>query len=183
MKQIFEVIIFGRAGQGAKTFAQMVAEGALLEGKEIQAFPEFGAERRGAPVRSFLRISDIRIRTHEPIVNPDVVIVLDDRLFFSIPGLGNYNCSYIINSNKSKEFFEKKIKTKNPIYLVDANRIITQENIDSPNVVLIGTLISLFDVVDYESIEKAISLELKKKGKINLIESNLKCLRRGNHYF
>ena len=107
MKQIFEVIIFGRAGQGAKTFAQMVAEGALLEGKEIQAFPEFGAERREHSV--LLRISDIRIRTHEPIVNPDVVIVLDDRLFFSIPDL-EIIIVHIINSNNQKSFWKTKTK-------------------------------------------------------------------------
>jgi len=67
----------GRAGQGTKSGSQMLAVAAFKEGKSIQAFPEYGSERRGAPTVAYTRISDRDIRTHEPIVEPDAVLVFD----------------------------------------------------------------------------------------------------------
>ena len=67
-KKIFEVIFFARGGQGAKTAAELLAQAALHEGKYIQAFPDFGPERTGAPMKTFVRVSDEPILTHEPVV-------------------------------------------------------------------------------------------------------------------
>ena len=77
MKEVFEIRFHGRGGQGAKTAAQFVAEAALDAGKHIQSFPEYGPERAGAPVQAYDRISDKPITTYAPVVNPDVVIVID----------------------------------------------------------------------------------------------------------
>ena len=55
---MLEVRLHGRGGQGAVTSAELVAEAAISEGKYAQAFPSFGPERRGAPVRAFIRIDD-----------------------------------------------------------------------------------------------------------------------------
>jgi pyruvate ferredoxin oxidoreductase gamma subunit len=54
-----------------------MAETAIQMGKFAQAFPSFGPERRGAPVTSFLRISEKPIRIREKVYQPDVVVVLD----------------------------------------------------------------------------------------------------------
>ena len=75
-----EIIIHGRGGQGAVTAAQLLAHAAFLEGKWVQAFPYFGAERRGAPVKAFARISDESILMHSQIYNPDYVIILSSEL-------------------------------------------------------------------------------------------------------
>jgi pyruvate ferredoxin oxidoreductase gamma subunit len=72
-----EIRIHGRGGQGAVTAAELLAHAAFFEGKWVQAFPYFGAERRGAPVKAFARISDESILVHSQIYNPDYVIVLD----------------------------------------------------------------------------------------------------------
>jgi pyruvate ferredoxin oxidoreductase gamma subunit len=74
---MIEVRFHGRGGQGAVTSAELMAQTAVGMGKCAQAFPSFGPERRGAPVTSFLRISDERIRIREKVYEPDVVIVLD----------------------------------------------------------------------------------------------------------
>jgi len=55
---IREIRIHGRGGQGGVTAAELIARAAYKEGKWVQAFPYFGAERRGAPVKAFARISD-----------------------------------------------------------------------------------------------------------------------------
>jgi pyruvate ferredoxin oxidoreductase gamma subunit len=54
-----------------------MAQTVISRGKYAQAFPSFGPERRGAPVTSFLRISDHPIRIREKVYEPDVVVVLD----------------------------------------------------------------------------------------------------------
>lgn len=76
-----EIRIHGRGGQGAVTAAQLLAHAAHIEGKHVQAFPYFGAERRGAPVKAFARISDNPILLHSQVYNPDYVIVLDPQLY------------------------------------------------------------------------------------------------------
>ena len=77
---IREIRIHGRGGQGGVTAAELIARAAYKEGKWVQAFPYFGAERRGAPVKAFARISDDPILIRSQIYNPDYIIVLDESL-------------------------------------------------------------------------------------------------------
>jgi pyruvate ferredoxin oxidoreductase gamma subunit len=75
-----EIRWHARAGQGAKTASQLYATAALRAGKSVQAFPEYGPERRGAPLRAFTRVDDRPIRRHDSITHPDVVVVLEPSL-------------------------------------------------------------------------------------------------------
>lgn len=77
---MIEVRWHARAGQGAKTAAQLLAEAMLRAGKSVQAFPEYGPERRGAPMRAYTRIDEKPIRRHDSVTSPDVVVVLDASL-------------------------------------------------------------------------------------------------------
>ena len=77
---MLEVRLHGRGGQGAVTSAELVAEAAINEGKYAQAFPSFGPERRGAPVRAFIRVDNGPIPLRNEIDEPDVVLVLDPTL-------------------------------------------------------------------------------------------------------
>ncbi len=80
MRGVTEIRWHGRAGQGAKTAAQVLALSLLRSGKSVQAFPEYGPERRGAPVRAYTRVSDRRIRRHDSVTEPDLVAVLEPSL-------------------------------------------------------------------------------------------------------
>lgn len=62
------------------TAAEILSVAAFVEGKHAQAFPSFGPERSGAPVLAFCRIDTKPIRTHEPVVEPDAVVVQDPTL-------------------------------------------------------------------------------------------------------
>jgi pyruvate ferredoxin oxidoreductase gamma subunit len=75
-----EIRWHARAGQGAKTASQLFATAMLRAGKSVQAFPEYGPERRGAPLRAFTRIDDRPIRRHDSVTQPDVVVVLEPSL-------------------------------------------------------------------------------------------------------
>jgi pyruvate ferredoxin oxidoreductase gamma subunit len=77
---VTEIRWHARAGQGAKTAAQTLALAAMREGKSVQAFPEYGPERRGAPMRAYTRLADRPIRRHDGITEPDVVVVLEPAL-------------------------------------------------------------------------------------------------------
>lgn len=72
-----EVRWHARAGQGAKTAAHILALALLESGRSVQAFPEYGPERRGAPLRAFTRVSDRPIRRHDGVTDPDLVVVLE----------------------------------------------------------------------------------------------------------
>jgi len=75
-----EIRIHGRGGQGGVTAAELLARAAFKEGKWVQAIPFFGAERRGAPVKAFARLSDEPILVRSQVYNPDYVVVLDSGL-------------------------------------------------------------------------------------------------------
>ena len=75
-----EIRWHARAGQGAKTAAHVLALALLESGRSVQAFPEYGPERRGAPLRAFTRLSDSPIRRHDGVTAPDLVVVLEPSL-------------------------------------------------------------------------------------------------------
>ena len=79
-----EIRWHARAGQGAKTASQLYATAALRAGKSVQAFPEYGPERRGAPLRAFTRVDEVPIRRHDAITHPDVVVVLEPSLLHEV---------------------------------------------------------------------------------------------------
>jgi pyruvate ferredoxin oxidoreductase gamma subunit len=74
---VIEIRWHGRAGQGAKTASQLLAQALLATGRSVQAFPEYGPERAGAPVRAYTRVDDRPVRRRYGITEPDVVCVLD----------------------------------------------------------------------------------------------------------
>jgi 2-oxoacid:acceptor oxidoreductase gamma subunit (pyruvate/2-ketoisovalerate family) len=80
MRELTEIRWHARAGQGAKTAAQILALAEMRNGKGVQAFPEYGPERRGAPLRAFTRISDSPVRRHDSITEPNLVVVLEPSL-------------------------------------------------------------------------------------------------------
>ena len=56
--QMIELRIHGRGGQGAVVASKVLAEAAFLRGRYVQSYPDYGVERRGAPVVAFARIAE-----------------------------------------------------------------------------------------------------------------------------
>jgi pyruvate ferredoxin oxidoreductase gamma subunit len=77
---MIEIRWHARAGQGAKSASQLLAMAQLRGGRYVQAFPEYGPERGGAPLRTFNRVDDRPIRRRYGIQEPDVVVVLEPSL-------------------------------------------------------------------------------------------------------
>ena len=181
MKEEYSIIIYGRGGQGAKTLAQIIAEAGLIDGFNIQAFPEYGPERRGAPVRSFVRLSKKPIRKHYPVTNPDLLIVMDDDLLETNKDIKNYKCPIIVNSTQKKKDFKKY---KNKLSIIDASKIAAEIlKINSPNIVLVGVFLKKFKKIKMSSVKSIIETEFSNKNKKQFIEPNYLCLEEGYNYF
>lgn len=103
---MFEVRIHGRGGQGVVTAAEMLSLAAFDEGRYAQAFPSFGSERMGAPVVAFCRIDDHEIRTREPVMEPDALIVQDPTLLHQVDVFGGCKPDGFILINSAKSFDE-----------------------------------------------------------------------------
>jgi pyruvate ferredoxin oxidoreductase gamma subunit len=80
MPGLVEIRIHGRGGQGNVVAAYLLAAGAIRAGFEAQAFPAFGAERRGAPVTAFVRIRQTPIRRRAEVEHPDFLLVQTAKL-------------------------------------------------------------------------------------------------------
>ncbi|MDH4330617.1 MAG: 2-oxoacid:acceptor oxidoreductase family protein [Candidatus Moranbacteria bacterium] len=186
-KKIFEIIIFARAGQGAKSAAEVLAQAALLEGKQVQAFPYYGPERNGAPTKAYVRISDDPIRTHEPILDPDVVLVLDDTLLGSedvTSNLDEYE-SLIVNTNLSrKEVSEAVGGFDGNIKAVDATDIAMEVlGQNKPNGIMLGKLVQVSGVVKLDSLEQKFRDIFEAKIGEELTNKNIRAIQKGHDSF
>src|SRR3989337_4199906 len=84
MSETTEIRWHGRGGQGTVTAAKVLADAGLSGGRHVQAFPEYGPERSGAPLRSYNRVSSKPLRMHCPVLNPQIVSVVDSTLLDSV---------------------------------------------------------------------------------------------------
>jgi len=184
MKKITEIRWHGRGGQGAKTAALLLGDAALSLGKYIQAFPEYGPERMGAPVASFNRISSEPITIHYGVTNPDIVLVLDPTLIGSIDvtnGLSNEGIIVINTSATPKEIRQKLNFSGGKIFTIDASKI-SKETIgkDIPNTPMLGALIKVSGLLDFSQMIKDLHKKLSKKfaSKPEVVEGNLNAVKR-----
>ncbi len=183
-KEMIEVRWHGRGGQGAKTAALLFGEAALATGKHIQAFPEYGPERMGAPVQSFNRISDAPITLHCGITEPNYVVILDPTLMDSVPvteGL-KPGGKVIVNTEFTPAEIAKRLSlTPDQVYVVNASQIATETiGMNIPNTPMLGALIKVIGSLDITSVleDTKHKLELKFRHKPQVIEGNLQSIKR-----
>ena len=185
MKDLIEIRWHGRGGQGAKTAALLLGDAALASGKYIQAFPEYGPERMGAPVASFNRISSKPILLHSGVTNPDIVAVLDPTLIESVNVIEGVleGGTILVNTNKTPQEVKQELGLKGNIkvFTVDASTI-SKETIgrEIPNTPMLGALIKATGILNFKEMleDTKAKLEKKFKSKPEVIEGNLKAIER-----
>ncbi|MCL2335546.1 MAG: 2-oxoacid:acceptor oxidoreductase family protein [Endomicrobia bacterium] len=182
--KMIEVRWHGRGGQGAKTAALLFAEAVMATGKYIQAFPEYGPERMGAPVQSFNRVSDDPISIHSGITNPQYVVILDPSLMDCVDvtaGIGKTG-KVIVNSMLSAEEIAKQLMVdKSQICVVNASHIALEtigKNI--PNTPMLGALVKVIGTLDINEVleDTKKKLQVKFRHKPEVIEGNLASIKR-----
>ncbi len=154
--------------------AHILGRGAFLSGFKIQDFAVYGAERRGAPLSSFCRISKEPIGTRGYIFNPDHVVSLDHSIGTEIILAGaKKGATVLINSDK------KVPKMKDfKIYHIDATSI-ALEIIGKPipNVAILGAFLELTKMFPLKNLERAIEIELEEAGHGEMADSNIRACR------
>jgi pyruvate ferredoxin oxidoreductase gamma subunit len=160
---MFQVRLHGRGGQGVVTAAELLSVAAFLAGRHSQAFPSFGSERMGAPVVSYCRISDDAIRTREPIVEPDALIILDPTLVHQVDLLAGLRDDGYILVNTSRNIHElgfgELTRSLQPARLVTVPATeLAREHLGRPipNIVLLGGFAAITGIVSIEAVVAAI---------------------------
>lgn len=158
-----EIRIHGRGGQGVVTAAELLSVAAFLESRHSQAFPSFGSERTGAPVVSFCRIADRPIRTHEPIAQPDVLLIVDPTLLHQVDVFGGLSDDGSVLINTSRSLPELRIEevvsrlAPGSVATVPATELARRHVGRSlPNAALLGGFAALADVVSIGPVTEAI---------------------------
>ncbi|MDD1763731.1 MAG: pyruvate ferredoxin oxidoreductase subunit gamma [Methanobacteriaceae archaeon] len=148
---MIEIRFHGRGGQGAVTAAEILAKAAFEDGKYCQAFPFFGAERKGAPVMAFSRIHDKPIRRRYQVYTPDYVVVLDETLLEAVDIVSGLKDGgkVIINTEEDLKLDSVEVHT------IDATGI-ALETLGVPivNTVMLGAFSKVTEEVSLDSIIK-----------------------------
>ena len=175
-KNLVEIVFHGRGGQGAVTAANLLVASALKDGnKGVQAFPFFGAERRGAPVKAFARISEQEVNLRSEIYAPDIVIVLDESIMDIVDVLKGLkeDGKILINTRKKPNDFD--FSKKFDVATVDATSVALKNEIlvggiPVVNTPILGAIPKILDKVTLKSIIETI----KEKWKGELSNKNVK---------
>lgn len=178
-KENIEIIIHGRGGQGAVTACEIIAEAAYLSGNfvDVHAYPSFGAERRGAPVQAYTKLSrSDTIWDRAQIETPNVLIIFDETV------LNQYIASsltqdgfFIINSAKDPEFFVNKynLSKDTKIIIADISKLALEKNltIDGNPVIntpILGLLSKALPELNLENLKMVVYKRMGEKlGKLN----------------
>lgn len=159
-KGITEFRWHGRGGQGVVTSNQMFGKAALKEGNYIQAFPEFGPERTGAPVRAFLRVSKKPIQVYAQVYHPDVVICIDPTLLDVVNPTEGLKADgiLVLNTTMTPDEVRKKYDfTGGKVVTVDASTI-AMEVLGRPfyNMPTMAAAVEATKVVKIETVIEAV---------------------------
>ncbi|MHA1318385.1 MAG: 2-oxoacid:acceptor oxidoreductase family protein [Promethearchaeota archaeon] len=133
--ELIKIVLLGRGGMGIVTACEIIAEAAYLSGNfiDVHAYPSFGAERRGAPVQAFVKLSRRKkVYDRAQIDNPDILIVFDDSVLTqedvdSIEDQG----IFIANSDKNPEYFVEKfnLSSKIRVLVADISNLSLEKNL------------------------------------------------------
>jgi 2-oxoacid:acceptor oxidoreductase gamma subunit (pyruvate/2-ketoisovalerate family) len=172
---MIEIRFHGRGGQGAVKGSDMLGMAAFREGKEVQSFPFFGVERRGAPVTSFTRISDREIRIHCYIYNPDILVVLDPTLISAVPLTEGLKPGGIIvvNTVRTPDALSFPGTVHPSVFTVDCSSIALKYGLgtkEAPivNTTILGAVAKATGIVTIESIAHAIREKMALKVEENV---------------
>ena len=169
---MIEIRIHGRGGQGAVVASKLLVTAAAKEGKKVQAFPLFGAERRGAAVAAFARVAQEKIRIHSEVYTPDCVVVLDPVLYRTVDvtaGLKE-NGWILLNSARPPSSYPFPAHFK--VAAVDASSIALKHKLGSRtepivNTAILGALARVTGIVGLEALAETMREAIPGKGAEN----------------
>ena len=187
-EDVIKIVIHGRGGMGVVTACEIIAETAFMSGnfKDVHAYPAFGAERRGAPVQAYAKLSrKEKLWDRAQIEQPDIIIFFDDSLLSQVivNSLGKSGI-IIINSNKEPKLFAEKYNLSKDIHIIvaDINKLALEKGltIDGAPIVntpILGLLSKSLEELSLDNLNKVIQNKMSDdlaKLNIELIEEGFK---------
>lgn len=179
---MIEIRWHGRGGQGTKTASLLLADIIFNSNKYVQGFPEYGPERKGAPITAYNRIDDKKIMIHNNIYNPDMVIIVDPtqiskKLLYGLKEGG----IVITNSAKEDEEIRNDLELSDDIRLYNINASeISFQNLGAvyPNIPILTATLMVLNIFDEQEIKKYMEMEINKKfeTKATVIPGNIACM-------
>ena len=158
---MIEIRFHGRGGQGTVVASKILADAISKEGNYVQAYPEFGVERRGAPVIAFIRIDDKPIYDKSRIYRPDHVVVVDPTLIEAIDVTEGLKEGGIIIINSDKKPEELKFPDKYKVVTINATGIAVKHKLGTlaapiVNTSIVGAVVKLLKLTKLESVLEAV---------------------------
>lgn len=184
MSKLVEIRWHGRGGQGTVTAAKVLADACISGGRYVQAFPEYGPERAGAPLRAYNRISDKELRLHCPVVHPQVISVVDATLLdaINVSEGATDDAIFVVNTTMDPADVRKKLGAgkSQKIYTVDATKIAIDEiGRALPNAPMLGTVAKVTGLVTLDALLEDVKKSFGSKFSQKIIDGNLKAVKRG----
>ena len=180
MTDITTIVIHGRGGQGAVTASQIIVEAAYLCGnfKDVHAYPSFGAERRGAPIQAYAKLSrSEKIWDRAQIEKPNIIMVLDETVLNpAIATSLEINGIILINSDKEPEEFSKKYNVSSDVklFIADISKLAMEkdliiEGVPVVNIGIMGLLSKALPDVKLENLKVIVQKRMGEKlGPVNI---------------
>ena len=184
MAKTFEIRWHGRGGQGTVTAAKVLADACLSGGRYVQAFPEYGPERAGAPLRAYNRISDHVIRMYCPVLHPHVISIADATLIdgVNVTDGAQDDTIFLVNTSKDPEKIREKLNAKpgQKVFTIDASKI-AMDCIGRPlpNASMLGAISKATGIIDMDTLLENVKKSFGKKFARKIIDGNLDATKRG----
>lgn len=182
MSDLIEIRWHGRGGQGVVTASKLLAETAMGRGHYFQAFPDYGPERMGAPIRAFTRLSSQPITLHSQVEEPDIAVVLDPTLLATVrvaDGLKEKGI-LLVNTTRSPGEVRRAIGLEDGrVCTVDASHIAIEEiGREITNTPMLGAFAQVTGLFDIEEMAGELRTWFGGKIKPDVVEANLRAFRR-----
>ncbi|MFX3623514.1 MAG: 2-oxoacid:acceptor oxidoreductase family protein [Ectobacillus sp.] len=179
----YEIRLESIGGLGANLAGKMLAEAGVLGlGLNGSNFSSYGSEKKGSPVKSFIRFCapDVEIRDHSPIEEPHVIGVFHEALYKMVDVVSGLAPDGIVLVNTTRDFDEIKRDLKleyGTIATVDALGIAVEEK-TKVNTAMLGALFRICDFLDPDTMRNVIRRTFEKKYP-HLVEANIRTFNRG----
>ena len=182
MENYLEVKWYGRTGQGVLTTAAVLAEVLAMEGKYVQAVPDFNCDKNSAFFQAYNRLSGSPVKLHSAIAAADIIVIMDPALILNtntdLKTNAKENAVYIVNTSAAPGLIKEKLAVRdNHIFTLDTDTIVREEigNSNSiPNVPLMTVLIRWIDWISIETFKQRLQQSLSHLLTADRVLANIK---------
>ncbi len=171
---MLEIVIQGRGGQGIVSLTEWISNLVFQSGLFVKSFPSYGAERRGAPIAGYIRISKTPISEIFSIQNPTIVCHLEEPKEKSLHEFKNSFMIYPQKKPQASDTLSHKFLTFTSNIFYDS----LDKNFKPMNTFFLGILSGMLDFKESTCLKFLNDLDFKEIFK----STNEKVFKKGYHW-